>query len=97
LHMLRILDLSLLLLLLLFYFLCSPTRAMASLSTRFLDHTQRRATVDRVSLDEWSGRRRNLYLTTHNRQTSTPRCDSNPRSQWASGHRPTPWSATIRL
>jgi hypothetical protein len=28
--------------------LCSQARAMASLSTRFLDHTQRRATVGRT-------------------------------------------------
>ena len=43
--------------------------------TRFLDHTQRRATVGRTHLDEWSARRRDLYLTTHNthnRQTSMP-------------------------
>jgi hypothetical protein len=43
--------------------------------TRFLDHTQRRTTVGRTSLNEWSGRRRDLYLTTHNnhnRQTSKP-------------------------
>ena len=36
-------------------------------------HTQRRATVGRIPLDEWSIRRRDLYLTTHNthnRQTS---------------------------
>ena len=33
------------------------------------DHTQRRATVGRTPLDEWSSRRRDLYLTTHNRQT----------------------------
>ena len=41
--------------------------------TRFLDHTQRRTTVDKTPLDEWSARRRDLYLTTHkthNRQTS---------------------------
>jgi hypothetical protein len=31
--------------------LCSPARAMASF-TRFLDHTQRRATVGRTPLDE---------------------------------------------
>jgi len=40
---------------------------------RFLDHTQRRVTVGRTPLDEWSARRRDLYLTTHNthnRQTS---------------------------
>jgi hypothetical protein len=37
------------------YFLCicSPARAMASSSTRFLGHTQRRATVGRASVDEW--------------------------------------------
>jgi len=41
----------------------------------FLDHTQRRTTVGRTPLDEWSARRRELYLTTHNnhnRQTSMP-------------------------
>ena len=51
----------------------SPQRATASLFTRFLDHTQRHTTVGRTPLDEWSARRRDLYLTTqntHNRQTS---------------------------
>ena len=41
----------------------------------FLDHTQWRTTVDRTSLDKWSARRRDLYLTTHdthNRQISMP-------------------------
>jgi hypothetical protein len=33
---------------------------------RFLDYTQRRATGGRTPLDEWSARRRDLYLTTHN-------------------------------
>jgi hypothetical protein len=59
--------------------------------TMFLDHTQRRTAVGRTPLDEWSARRRDLYLTTHdthNRHTSiTPRWDSNPRSQKASGRR----------
>jgi len=32
---------------------------------KFLDHTQRRTTVGRTPLDEWSARRRDLYLTTH--------------------------------
>jgi hypothetical protein len=45
---------------------CSPARAMASSSSRFPDHTRRRATVGRTPLDEWSVRRRDLYLTTHN-------------------------------
>ena len=54
---------------------CDPTRAMASSFLRFLDHTQRRITVGRTPLDEWSARRRDLYLTTHNthnRLTSMP-------------------------
>ena len=61
-----------------FFFLwrCSPTRAMASsFLTRFLDHTRWRTTVGRTPLDEWSTRRRDPYLTTHNthnRQTSMP-------------------------
>jgi hypothetical protein len=41
----------------------------------FLDHTQRRTTVGRTLLDEWSAGRRDLYLTTHdthNRQISMP-------------------------
>ena len=43
-----------------------PQWAMASSFTRFLDHTQRRTTVGRTPLDEWSARRRDLYLTTQN-------------------------------
>jgi hypothetical protein len=39
---------------------------MASSVLRFLDHTQWRTTVGRTPLDEWSARRRELYLTTHN-------------------------------
>ena len=52
---------------------CGPTRAMVSSYLRLLDHTRRRITVGRTPLDEWSARRRDLYLTTHNthnRQTS---------------------------
>jgi hypothetical protein len=48
-----------------YFWLCSPARSMASSFTRFLDHTQRRATVGRTPVDEWSARRRDLYLTTH--------------------------------
>ena len=54
---------------------CDLTRVMASSFLRFLDHTQRRTTVGRNPLDEWSARRRDLYLTTHNthnRQISMP-------------------------
>jgi hypothetical protein len=32
----------------------------------------RHTTLGRTPLDEWSARRRDLYLTTHNRQTSMP-------------------------
>ena len=46
---------------------------MEHLFLMFLDHTQRRTTVGRTPLDEWSARRRDLCLTTHdthNRQIS---------------------------
>ena len=65
------------------YFFWRYERAMASSFMRFLDHTQRRTIVGRTPLDEWSARRRDLYLTTHNthnRRTSMPRLDSNPQS-----------------
>ena len=58
-----------------FLWCCDPTRVMASSFLRFLDHTQRRITVGRTPLDEWSACRRDLYLKTHNtynRQTSMP-------------------------
>ena len=45
---------------------------MEHLFLMFLDHTQRRTTVGRTSLDEWSARRRDLFLiilNTPNRQT----------------------------
>ena len=65
-----------------FYFLhSSPQWARASSFTRFLDHIQRRNTVGRTPLDEWSARHRDLYLTTHNtvnRQTYTPPVGSEP-------------------
>ena len=51
-------------------------------------------TLGRTPLDEWSARRRGLYVTTHNthkRETHPcPRRDSNPQSQQANGRRPTP-------
>jgi hypothetical protein len=49
-----------------FLWRCDPTRVIASSFLRFLDHTQRRTTVGRTPLDEWSAHRRDLYLTTHN-------------------------------
>ena len=47
----------------------------------FLDHTQPPSTVGRTPLDEWSARRRDLYLTTHdtrNRQISMPAVGFEP-------------------
>ena len=44
----------------------NPQWVMASSLTRFLDHTHWRPTVGRTPLNEWSARRRDLYLTTHN-------------------------------
>ena len=63
--------------------------AIASSRTRFLDHTQRRATVGRTPLDEWSVRRRDLYLTKHNihnRKTSMPQAGFEPTI--SAGERP---------
>ena len=47
------------------FWLNSPQSGRASF-TRFLDHTQRRTTVGRTPLDDWSARRTDIYLTTHN-------------------------------
>ena len=58
-----------------FFGAAAPSGARVSSFTRFVDHTQRRTTVDRTPLDEYSARSRDLYLTTHNthnRQTSMP-------------------------
>ena len=55
----------------------------------FLDHTQRRSTVGRTPLDEWSARRRDLYLTTHdthNRQISISPVGFEPKI--SGGERP---------
>jgi len=66
---------------------CDPTRVMSSF-LRFVDHT-RLTTVGRTPLDEWSPRRRDLYLTTHNihnRQTSMPPVGFEPTI--SAGERP---------
>jgi hypothetical protein len=65
-----------------FLWRCDPTRATTSTVLMFLDHTQRRATVGRTPLDEWSAGRRDLYLTTHkahNRQISMPPVGFEPK------------------
>ena len=65
----------------------------------FLDHTQRRSTIGRTPLDEWSARRRDLYLTTHdnhNRQISMPPVEFEPTI--SAGERPVlrVWSRNIK-
>ena len=63
-------------------FFTARWQAFASSCSRFLDHTQRRTTVGRNSLDEWSARRTDIYLTTHNthnRQTSMPPVGFKPK------------------
>ena len=62
----------------------SPQWARSSSFLRFLDHTQRHTTLSRTPLDEWSARRRDLCLTTHNthnRQASMspPPAGSEPK------------------
>ena len=74
-----------------FFFLWrnDPTRVMASSFLMFLDHTQRRTTVGRTSLDEWSARPRDFSLTTHNtynRQISMPQVGFEPTI--SAGERP---------
>jgi hypothetical protein len=59
------------------FFFCGAATQRGSWphSWGFPHHTQRRTTVGRTPLDEWSAGRRDLYLTTHNthkRQTSMP-------------------------
>jgi hypothetical protein len=49
--------------------------------SRLQDHSQTLHTLGRTPLDEWSARRRALYLTkhnTHNRQTSMPTARFEP-------------------
>ena len=68
--------------LLFFFWSCCPTRAMASSFMRFLDHTRQHTTVGRTPLDEWSVRRRDLYLTIHNTykgKTSTSPAGFEPK------------------
>ena len=62
---------------------------MERLVLMFVDHTQRRTTVGRTPLDEWSARRRDVYLTTHdthNRQKSMPPVGFEPTI--SAGERP---------
>ena len=55
-----------------------------------LYNTQRSTTGGRTPLDEWSARRRDLYLTTQNTTDIQAPSGMNPRSQQASGRKLTP-------
>jgi len=64
-----------------FFWRCCPTYLMASSFLRFLHHTQRRITICRTPLEEWSARSRDLYLTKHNihnKQISRPTVGFEP-------------------
>jgi hypothetical protein len=60
----------------------TPQWARVSSFTRFLDHTQGRTTVGRTPLNEWSARRRDLYLTTHDNH------NKHPCPRWVRSHNP---------
>ena len=69
----------------------APQGARTSSFTTFLDHTQRRTTVGRTPLGEWSARHRDLFLTKHNthyRQISMPLVGFEPTI--SAGERPQP-------
>jgi hypothetical protein len=72
-----------------------PPIGPCHLHSRCFYITQRRATVGRTPLDEWSACRRDLYLTTHNTHDKHPctRWNSKPQSQQTSGRRPTTLTA----
>jgi hypothetical protein len=76
------------------YFFCHGSRALVSLGLLYevpRSQSDENATLGRTPSDEWSARRRHLYLTTHNTQNKHPRTwwDSNPQSQQANGRTPT--------
>ena len=69
---------------------CDLMQVKSSSLLRFLDHTWRRTTLCRTTLDEGSARRRDFYLKAHNHHYTHPchRWGSNPQSQKASCRRP---------
>ena len=82
----------------LFSWLCSPS-GPRSLHCWGFEITLQHTTLGRSPLDEWSPRRRDFYLTTHNThrgQTSCPQRDSSLQFQQASDSRPTPYTAQMQ-
>jgi len=62
--------------------------ARASSFTGFLDHTQRRKTLGRTPLDEWSARRRDLYLATQHAQETVIHAPVRFETTISAGERP---------
>jgi hypothetical protein len=80
-----------------FFWRSGPTRSKVSSTSNFLDHTQWRTILDMTPLHEWSARRREFYLKTHNnfnRETSMPTAVFEPTI--LSGHRQQNYSHTAR-
>jgi len=77
------------------FFWSSPTRDMASSFLRFLDHTQRRTTVESSGRMISSSQRPLPDNTQRSQRTNinAPRWDSNPQSKQEKGCRPTPWTS----
>ena len=74
-------------------FMCFSRCYSSQLGPSLLIVESSRSHSDTPPLNEWSVRRRELYLTIHNthkRQTTITRRDSNPQFQQASGRRSTP-------
>jgi hypothetical protein len=57
---------------------CGPMRTMAYSFLMFLDHTKWNPTLIMIPLEEWSTRRRDLYLTTLTTQPSIPLAGFEP-------------------
>jgi len=75
-----------------FYGTRTPS-GLVLLHCRAFSITLRYSTISRTPLDDWPGRRKDPYLTTHNKQkreTFSPLRNSNPQSQFVNGRRPTP-------
>lgn len=73
---------------------CPPNRAAACSFVMFPDYSQRRATVGRTLLDQWSSGCRNLYLITHNNHILTGFETTVPEK---TVRRLTPWASFTRL
>jgi hypothetical protein len=71
----------------------SPQWATASSFTRFLDHTQWRATVGRIPLEFVAETSTWQHTTLTTDRHPCPRCDSNPQYQQQNGRRRTPYTA----